>query len=351
MLKKLPIYLKLYSSHGKKDEPLSIKTLSLFILRKLGKLVSLLIIISIVAFLLISSSPVDPIRSYIGADLTIISPEQRENIEAYWGLNEPKISQYFHWGLALLQGNFGTSLLYRVPVLDVIAERFFPSFFLMGAAWILSGILGFLLGIIAGLNEGKWIDRLIKGYCFILSSTPAFWLGLLLLMIFSVWLNLLPIGLGSPAGILTEDVTLGDRIKHMVLPALTLSIVGVGNIALHTREKLIDCFSSDYILFARAAGKSTFQIIWQHGLRNISLPAISLHFASFGELFGGAVLAEQIFSYPGLGQTIVQAGLGGDVPLFLGIVLFSTLFVFAGNTIADLLYKTIDPRIGKGEAK
>ncbi|WP_249871375.1 ABC transporter permease [Oceanobacillus saliphilus] len=318
-----------------------------YILKKTIKLATLLIAVSILSFTLISYSPIDPVHSYIGADMTRVGPEQREAIAEYWGLNDPPVQQYLNWGKNVLQGDLGTSLLYRSPVADTIAERFLASLALMGLAWILSGIFGFLLGILAGMKEGTWVDRLIKGYCFTLASTPAFWVGLLLLMLFSVWLGWFPVGLGSPAGVLAEDISFIERLRHLALPALTLSIAGVANVALHTRQKLIEVLESDYVRFAKAKGENGFTLVWNHALRNIALPAISLHFASFGELFGGAVLAEQVFSYPGLGQAVVQAGLGGDVPLLLGIVLFSTIFVFIGNFIADLLYKVIDPRIRK----
>ncbi|WP_240375749.1 ABC transporter permease [Bacillus piscicola] len=317
----------------------------LFITGKAVKLATLLIAVSILSFFLISYSPIDPVQLYIGADMTRVSPEQRENIAEYWGLHESKPQQFINWGKAVLHGDFGTSLLYRSPVADVIAERFLASLALMVVAWLLSGVVGFLLGIIAGMRQGTWADHVIKGFCFTLASTPAFWLALLFLMTFSVWLGWFPVGLGTPAGVLAEDVTWVERLRHLVLPALTLSIAGVANVALHTREKLIEVLASEYIRFAKAKGEHGFVLVWRHGLRNISIPAVSLHFASFGELFGGAVLAEQVFSYPGLGQAIVQAGLGGDVPLLLGIVLFSAVFVFVGNVMADLLYQLIDPRM------
>src|SRR5699024_7194902 len=163
----------------------------------------------------------------------------------------------------------------------------------------------------------------IKSYCYILSSTPTFWLGLLFLIVFAVWLRWFPIGMAAPPGILLEDVTLFDKLKHIILPAFTLSFLGVANIALHTRQKLIDVLSSDYILYARARGESESTLYFRHGIRNIALPALTLQFAAFSELFGGAVLAEQVFSYPGIGQATVDAGLRGDVPLLLGIVIFS----------------------------
>ncbi|MFC2947830.1 ABC transporter permease [Virgibacillus sediminis] len=319
-----------------------------FFVGRLLKLVLLLLAASILAFTLVSNSPVDPVQSYIGAEMTRVSPEQRENIAAYWGMDEPPVQQYLKWAKAMLNGDMGTSLIYRSPVAEVIAERFLASLALMGVAWVFSGLFGFLLGIVAGMKEGSWADRLIKWYCLMLASTPSFWLGLLLLMMFSVWLGWFPVGLGTPAGILAEDVTLLERVQHLFLPALTLSVIGVSGVALHTRQKLIEVMHTDYIRFAMARGERGIQLVRRHGLRNILLPAVSLHFASFGELFGGAVLAEQVFSYPGLGQAVVQAGLGGDVPLLLGVVLASTIFVYMGNMMADGLYRVVDPRIRKG---
>lgn len=326
---------------------MELKRITLFMTIKIVRLALLLFAVSALSFLLVSHSPIDPVKAYVGADMMQLSPAQYGKIADYWGLNEPKTTQFFQWGKALLSGDFGTSLIYRSPVMSVISERALASLALMAVAWILSGIGGFILGIIAGMYQNTWLDRIIKGYCFILASTPAFWLGLLLLMLFSVWLGWLPFGLASPAGVLSNDVSIGEKLRHLFLPALTLSIVGVSNIALHTRQKLIDVLNSEYVAYAKSHGERGLTLLFRHGIRNISLPAISLHFASFGELFGGAILAEQVFSYPGLGQAVVEAGLGGDVPLLLAIVLCSTIFVFTGNLIADLLYKIIDPRIRK----
>jgi peptide/nickel transport system permease protein len=316
-----------------------------FIGRKIFRLLSLLFAISAITFLLVSHSPIDPIQAYIGADMMRVGPEQREKIAENWGLNEPPAEQFFRWGSSVLKGDLGTSMIYRRPVTEIIGEKFLNSLALMIIAWIISGIIGFSLGIAAAMKKDKWVDRIIKWYCYTLASTPAFWMGLLLLMIFAVWLDWFPIGMGVPAGVLAENVTLMDRITHLILPALTLSIVGVSNIALHTRQKLIEVLSSEYILFAKARGEKGFTLLWRHGIRNISLPAITLHFAAFSELFGGAVLAEQVFSYPGLGQATVDAGLRGDVPLLLGMVIFSSIFVFVGNLMADLITFIVDPRL------
>lgn len=146
-------------------------------------------------------------------------------------------------------------------------------------------------------------------------------------------------------------VTITDRLHHATLPALTLSITGVANIALHTREKMADVMDSDYVLFARARGESTRSIVLRHGLRNVALPAITLQFASVSEIIGGSVLVEQVFSYPGLGQAAVTAGLGSDLPLLLGITVITSAIVFGGNLAADLLYGVADPKIRRRAAE
>lgn len=317
------------------------------IIKKLLRLVVLLFTVSLLTFLLISMSPVDPVQAYIGADMLLISPEQRKLIETYWGLDQPLFLQYIQWMKSLLTGDFGTSLIHRAPVIDVIADRFFSSILLIALAWLLSGVLGVVLGSVAAMKKATWIDRLIKGYCYLLLSTPGFWLGLLLLMVFSVWLGIFPTGLSAPIGMTASDVSLADRIYHAVLPAVTLSIIGVANVCLHTREKLLDVLQTPYILQARANGYTGIRLFMRHCLRNMLLPAISVHFASFGELFGGAIIAEQVFNYPGLGQSVVDAGLQGDIPLFLAIVLISAVFVFIGNWFADILYLVLDPRLRK----
>lgn len=315
-------------------------------------MILLLVGVSIVAFVLISASPIDPLQANVGqAALGSMSQEQIAKLQEYWGVGQPPLERYLAWAKDFIRGDMGTSLLYRQSVASVIAVKLGNSLFLMVIAWLISGLLGFLLGIIAGVNRGKTVDKVIKGYSLVVASTPAFWLALMLLMIFGVWLKVLPVGLSVPIGVEASGVTFLDRVQHAILPALALSITGISNITLHTREKMIDVMESDYVLFARARGESTLQIIKNHGLRNIALPAMTLQFASISEIFGGSVLVEQVFSYPGLGQAAVTAGLGSDVPLLMAITIISALFVFGGNFIANVLYGVIDPRIRRGGGK
>lgn len=325
---------------------------AVFIGKNFIRMILLLVGVSIVAFVLISASPIDPLQANVGqAALGSMSQEQIAKLQEYWGVGQPPLERYLAWAKDFIRGDMGTSLLYRQSVASVIAVKLGNSLFLMVIAWLISGLLGFLLGIIAGVNRGKTVDKVIKGYSLVVASTPAFWLALMLLMIFGVWLKVLPVGLSVPIGVEASGVTFLDRVQHAILPALALSITGISNITLHTREKMIDVMESDYVLFARARGESTLQIIKNHGLRNIALPAMTLQFASISEIFGGSVLVEQVFSYPGLGQAAVTAGLGSDVPLLMAITIISALFVFGGNFIANVLYGVIDPRIRRGGGK
>ena len=323
-----------------------------FAAKKILRMALLLLGVSVVTFLLMSASPLDPLQTNVGqVALGTMSQEQVEQLEAYWGVDTPPLERYTGWLTDLLHGDMGTSLLYRQPVTTVIWQRLSSSLLLLLTAWILSGVLGLLMGMAAGACRGRWPDKLIRGWCLLISSTPAFWLAILLLLVFSVWLGWLPVGLSVPVGVESGMVSAADRLQHAILPALTLSITGVANMALHTREKMIDVLESDYVLFAKARGESMKSVVWRHGLRGVALPAITLQAGSVSEIIGGSVLVEQVFSYPGLGQAAVTAGLGSDLPLLMGITLITSAIVFGGNLAADLLYGVVDPKIRKRAAK
>lgn len=308
--------------------------------------------VGLVVFALVSMSPIDPVQANVGqAAYVNMSEAKRAQLASYWGGDVPFWERFANWAGALLQGDMGTSLRFNAPVSEVIAHRAANSLALMGIAWLLSGVLGFALGVAAGARRGGALDRVVRSYCFLLASTPTFWLGLLILMVFAVQLGWFPIGFSVPIGVSAADVTLADAVHHLVLPALTLSVTGVANIALHTREKVVDVLESDYVRFARARGESELSVIVHHGLRNVALPAVTLQCAFISEIFGGSVLVEQVFSYPGLGQAAVTAGLGGDVALLAGIALVSAALVFGGNLLANILYGVLDSRMRVGEGR
>ena len=278
---------------------------------KFLRFIILILAVAIFSFVLLDLSPIDPVNAYLRG--AAVSEAQRQILQQYFGTNVPLHTKIYHWLLDLIQGNLGTSLIYRAPVIDVIFEKFYASVVLMAISWLLSGIIGFALGVVAGKNKGSWIDKAVKVYCYAIQSAPSFWVGMLILMVFAVYLGWFPIGFG------------------------------------YTRNELIQVLSSDYVLFAKSRGEKGWDLVKNHGIRNILLPAITLQFLSFSELFGGAVMVEQVFSYPGIGQTAVAAGLQNDVPLFLGIVVISAIFVFVGNLLADISYYLIDPRIKESE--
>ncbi len=317
---------------------------------RLARTATILAAVAALSFTLASFSPIDPVDAYMGPRILTIGPGQRELIAERWGLHQPPLVRFAKWAGNLLSGDFGQSLIYNEPVSQVIAKRFRTSLWLMGCAWTLSGLLGYALGIFAGLFRDSPFDRATRLYAYVLASTPAFWIGLVLLSIFSVSLGWTPICCAAPPGLTAENVGLGQRIHHLILPALTLSVIGVAQITLHVREKMLDVMQSEYALYAKAMGETRWGFVTGHALRATALPALTVQFASLGELFGGSVLAEQVFSYPGLGKATVEAGLRGDIPLLLGVAIFSALFVCAGNMIADALYFAVDPRIRAGEA-
>ena len=323
-----------------------------YLARHIVRFALLMLAVGLVVFALVSMSPIDPVQANVGqAAYVNMSEAKRAQLASYWGGDVPFWERFANWAGALLQGDMGTSLRFNAPVSVVIAHRAANSLALMGIAWLFSGALGFALGVAAGARRGGALDRVVRSYCFLLASTPTFWLGLLILMVFAVQLGWFPIGFSVPIGVSAADVTLADAVHHLVLPALTLSVTGAANIALPTREKVVDVLESDYVRFARARGESELSVIMHHGLRNVALPAVTLQCAFISEVFGGSVLVEQVFSYPGLGQAAVTAGLGGDVALLAGIALVSAALVFGGNLLANILYGVLDPRMRIGEGR
>ena len=320
-----------------------------FFWNRLRRFVMLMVLVAVASFTLVAASPVDPVAALFKAEVMRLSPEQRERIAAKWGLNDPAPVRFAKWAGNAVQGDLGRSMVYDAPVSKVIAERFSNSLMLMALAWGLAGIMGFGLGLLAGALEGSLIDRIIRGYAMVLASAPTFWVAIVLLLLFAVQLGWAPVCCAAPPGYLPEEVSVGQRMHHLMLPVVTLSMLGIAQVTLHTRDKVREVMQSDYAVLAQAQGLSKWARAWRHGLRNGALPALTLHFAHAGELFGGSVLAETVFSYPGLGQATVEAGTRGDAALLLGISLFAAMFVFAGNTLADMLARWVDPRLDRLE--
>lgn len=322
-----------------------VRNISIDLLKKILRGVSILFAISIMCFILMAFSPLDPLTQYLGGESSVLGTEQIAEISHNMGFDKNYFVRYIEWISAFLKGDMGTSITYNRPVLIIIVERAMSSLLLMGVAWIITGILGFIMGIVAAQNEGKLVDKIIKIYALTMASTPAYWIGLLIVMVFSVQLGWFPVAFRTS---IEGGGSIGDILSHLFLPALTLSLSGIANIAFYTRQKLLEIYSTDYVLFARARGESSFQILKRHGLKNVLIPAITLQFGSIGEIFGGSVLVEKVFSYPGLGSAVLTSGTKGDIPLLLGITLISAVIVILGNMMADIICQLLDHRIGIG---
>lgn len=285
----------------------------------------------------------DPVETYIGS-IKRISTEQKQMVRERWGVDKPLFTKILNWTKNAIKGDFGYSVTFEKDVSEIIRQALSNSLLLILTAWILSFVFGVLLGIWAAIRQNRLADRVIKTIAYLFSSIPSFWFGILLLLIFSVKLKWLPIGYSSPIG-KAEKVLFSEKLYHMILPALTLSIMEISTICLYAREKLIEVLDSDYALYEYARGKSVIEVIKEHGIRNILLPVVTLQFGSINEIIGGTLLIESIFSYNGIGRITIKAGLRGDLPLILAITIVTATIVFVGNLIANMLYPLIDPRI------
>lgn len=310
------------------------------------RLLWLLPLASVGLFTLVSLAPIDPVQAYVGARVALVGPEQREAISAAWGLEAPAYERFWLWARNAMSGDLGDSMTFNAPVVQVIADRFPASIALVGAAFILSFVLGTALGLIAAARRGCWPDRIIRGVAVVLAASPGFWIGLLLIAVFAVGLGWLPPCCATPPGMIADEVDLAARLPHLVLPVIAVSVVGISPLILHTRQRLVAFLESPAATHLAAHGARPLWLAFGPGMRHAMGPAITVHLAGAGELFGGSVLAEAVFAWPGLGQATVRAALGADAPLLMGIALATLIFVFAGNLLADIAARLLDPRLG-----
>lgn len=319
-------------------------TSSRYVLGQVAKAFSLVVAVTACTFFLAKVSPLDPVDAYFGAD-SLADDAQRAALAHKWGLDEPALVQYARWWANALRGDLGTSLMLHRPVLRAIGDGLANSALLLATAWLVSGLLGAALGVLAARCRGRSVDVAIRALCYVFTAVPTFWFAMVMLLVFGVLLGWFPIGMSTPIGATAAETSLAERIHHMLLPALTLSVLGISTITMQTRAALVAELDSDHALFARSRGASDARILREHGLRHALLPFVTLQFGSVSEIIGGSVLVETVFSYAGLGGLTAMAGLKGDLPLLIGITVISSAIVFAGNLVANLLYPVIDPRI------
>jgi peptide/nickel transport system permease protein len=295
--------------------------------------------VSVVVFLIIHLTPGDPARIMLGA---AARPDDIALLRHELGLDQPVYVQYARWITRALQGDLGRSISLKRPVLGEVALRFKNTILLSSAAMVVSFTLGIAIGVMSAVRRGSLLDRLAILLATFGLSLPSFWFGLMLIILFSVRLRLLPgTGMASPIG----GGGVGDVARHMVLPTLALSVIPLAVIARYTRSAMLDVISQDYVTTARAKGLTEHVVVVRHVLRNTLVLIVTMLGLQVGFLLAGAVYVENVFSWPGVGQLLVDAILKRDFPLVQGGVLLVATSYVAINLLTDLVYAYLDPRI------
>jgi peptide/nickel transport system permease protein len=301
-----------------------------------------LAIMSFVIYALIGLMPGDPIDLMISADPRMTAADAAR-LRALYGLDLPLTERYWNWLTAALSGDLGYSRLFGKPVLQTLLPALKNSLVLLGSAFLLAVAIAIPLGTLAASRPRSAIDYGINLFAFAGISIPSFWLALMLIIVFAVLLGWLPAG-----GIAPPGAGFLEHLRHMLLPALTLTIVSVGSYSRYTRSSMMEVLRQDYIRTARAKGASQGRVVWKHGLRNAMIPVVTILALDFGFLFSGALITETIYAWPGMGKLIFDAVMGNDFNLALVALLFATGVTLAGNLLADICYAWLDPRIVMG---
>ncbi|MFD1797304.1 ABC transporter permease [Paracoccus aurantiacus] len=300
-----------------------------YLIRRLIQSALILLGVSVITFLLLYILPADPVRQIAGRSAT---PEVVENIRRQLGLDQPVWVQYGNYLWGLLHGDMGRSYLQRSEVASLIAARLPATLQLMLGAIIAELVIGLTLGVVAALNRGKPLDTSLMVASFAAVSAPQFVVALLLLYVFAVKLGWFPIG-GY------------GTFSHLVLPSITMGIMGAGWYSRMMRSSMLDVLRADYIRTARAKGLGRMRVILRHALPNAILPVIAMIGMDIGIFMGGVVVVESVFGWPGIGQLAWQAIQRVDIPIIMGVTITSAVAIVLGNLLADLITPFIDPRI------
>ena len=310
-----------------------------YLLRRLLSLIPVVFGVTVLVFLIIHVTPGDPARIMLGA---AGRPEDVENLRHELGLDQPIYVQYARWIERAAHGDLGRSIALRRPVLDEVVARFKNTLLLSTAAMLVSFPLGIAIGVVSAVRRGTLLDRVAILLATFGLSLPSFWFGMVLIMIFTVELRWLPgTGMTSPIG----GGGIADIAKHMVLPTLALSVIPLAVIARYTRSAMLEVVSQDFVTTARAKGVSERRVVLHHVFRNTLVLIVTMLGLQVGFLMAGAVYVENVFSWPGIGQLLVDAILKRDFPLVQGGVLLVALSYVGINLLTDLVYAYLDPRI------
>ncbi len=311
-----------------------------FLATRVAQSVIVLALMSFAIYALIGLMPGDPIDLMISADPKM-TPEDAARLRELYGVDKPVVERYANWLMAALGGDLGYSRLYAAPVLDVLLPALGNTLILLGLTLVLSLAIGLPAGVVAALRPYSRTDYAINLFAFAGISVPAFWLGLLLIIVFAVILGVLPAGGTETVG----GAGFWDQAKYLVLPVANLTLASVGGHTRYMRAAMMETLRQDYIRTARAKGAGRARVVLGHALRNAMIPVVTIIALQFGYLFSGALITETIFAYPGMGKLIFDSIMGNDFNLALVALLFATLVTLIGNLLADVAYAWLDPRI------
>ena len=319
-----------------------------YVLRRLLNLVPVLWAVVTLIWICVFLLPGDPARLLAGGQR--FDPRVVARIRAEWRLDDPAPVQYLRYLSGLARGDLGTSYLQERPVSRVIGEAFPPTAVLAVAAILIASVGGIGLGLLSAAYSRRWVDELLALFTLVCVSLPAFWLGLMLILLFASGLGWLPVlGYGMEGARIPGTGIRLPELRHLVLPALTLSLISLGTIARITRASLLEVLDRDYIRSSAAQGTGPTALYLRHALRNALIPVITVIGIDFAALLGGAVATEFVFAWPGLGKAIVRGIADRDLPVVEGGVICLSLAFVLVNLAVDLCYVLIDPRVRLGK--
>jgi peptide/nickel transport system permease protein len=316
-----------------------------YLLKRILTAIPTLLAISAVIFFILALSPGNPLGDL--ATNPAITPEVRENIRRSLGLDQPIHIRYVKWTIALMSGNLGYSFTSRLPVSELIAQRLPTTLWIIGIAYLLSVALAFPMGIVAALKRDTWIDRGITTLAFMGFSTPTFFSGLLLIIIFSVRLGWLPFIYDSTLQ-LEDFSSFWQLVKQSIMPITVLVLFQTAVLLRFIRAAMLEEIPQNYVKTARAKGLSRWRVVNLHMLRNALIPVVTLVALDIPTIFTGSLVTEQVFRVPGIGALLIDSIYRGDTPVVMAIAFIYAVLVVVFNLIADVLYGLIDPRVRYG---
>ena len=324
---------------------MNLRRLLSFISRRLAKLVAVTLAVIIINFLLVHIAPGDP-ASVLAGESGTADPEFMAQLRLRFGLDKPLPEQLFLYVRDIVQLDLGFSHRQQRPVVNLIFERLPATLLLTGTAFAFALGAGVGLGAVAAKRVGRAGDTLITIMALGFYATPLFWVGLMLVLVFSVWLNWLPsFGMSTAGANLTAFAAALDVSRHLVLPALTLGLFNMAVYARLTRASMLEVSGLDFVRTARAKGASEARVLWRHVLRNALLPVVTFAGIHAGQIIGGSIVVETVFAWPGIGRLALDALLARDYPVLLGVFFCSSVLVLLFNLLTDMLYLLVDPRI------